>query len=69
MDDGAWKANEPVVKAIVVACKSLVKDKRLRLGFKWQKGRTSSWAGRHDLARFNGRADELATLGSSREQA
>lgn len=60
---GKWKANERVVKAIVDGCKELVKEKGLKLGFQWQKGHTSSWAGRHDLARFNSRADKLATLG------
>jgi ribonuclease HI len=63
---GRWKANEPVVKAIVGACKAIVREKSLDLGFQWQKGHTSSWAGRHDLARFNGRADELATRGGAR---
>lgn len=62
---GKWKANEPVVKAVVDACKEIVTQKRLDLDFQWQKGHTSSWAGRHDLARFNGRADELATAGAS----
>lgn len=62
---GKWKANEPVVRAIVAACKELVREKSLDLSFQWQKGHTSSWAGRHDLARFNGRADELATRGGS----
>ena len=59
-----WKMNDPVVKAIVGASKELVKAKKLDLSFKWQKGHTSSWAGRHDLARFNKRADELATAGA-----
>ena len=63
---GKWKANEPVVKAIIAACKSLVEEKNLDVRFQWQKGHTSSWAGRHDLARFNSRADELATLGGVR---
>lgn len=66
---GKWRATEPVVKAIIAACKALVKDKGLAVDFRWQKGHTSSWAGRHDLARFNGRADELATLGGSRSPA
>jgi hypothetical protein len=60
---GKWKTKEPVVTAIVDGCKEIVNQKELRLQFHWQKGHTSSWAGRHDLARFNTRADELATLG------
>jgi ribonuclease HI len=62
---GEWKANEPVVKAIVDGCKQIVTKKQLDLSFQWQKGHTSSWAGRHDLARFNARADELATSGGA----
>jgi ribonuclease HI len=61
---GKWKATEPVVKAIIRASKKLVDEKRLVVSFQWQKGHTSFWAGRHDLARFNGRADELATRGA-----
>ena len=60
---GRWKANEPVVKAVLARCKEIQEDKRLDLRFQWQKGHTSSWAGRHDLARFNALADELATAG------
>jgi ribonuclease HI len=62
---GKWKANVPVVRVIVAECKEIVEDKRLDLSFHWQKGHTSSWAGRHDLARFNARADALATAGCS----
>jgi hypothetical protein len=60
-----WKRNEPVVRAIVDSCKQIVEDKRLDLRFQWQRGHTSSWAGRHDPARFNARADALATAGGS----
>jgi hypothetical protein len=60
---GEWKANERVVRAIVDGCKQIVEDKRLDLSFQWQKGRTSSWPGRHDLARFDARALALATAG------
>ena len=63
--EGRWSAKDPVVKAIVTACRGLVTAKDLELKFIWQRGHTSSWAGRHDLARFNQRADELATRGSS----
>jgi ribonuclease HI len=58
---GKWKAKEPVVRAIVDVSKQIEEDKRLDLSFLWQRGHTSSWAGRHDLARFNARADALAT--------
>jgi hypothetical protein len=62
---GKWRANEPIVRAIVDSCKQIVEDKRLDLSFQWQKGHTSSWPGRHDVARFNARADALATAGGS----
>ena len=65
---GKWKANERVVKAIIATCESLVEEKNLDVRYQWQKSHTSSWAGRHDLARFNSRADELATLGGVRSK-
>jgi hypothetical protein len=66
VDRSLRKANEPVVKAIIGACKSLVEEKNLDVRFHWQKGHAWSWAERHDPARFNSRADELATLGGVR---
>ena len=61
---GEWKVDNPVSKAIVAVSKEIVKTKKLDLRFHWQKSHTSSWAGRHDFARFNKRADELATAGA-----
>ena len=60
-----WKMKDPTVGSIVDACREIVERKHLDLEFVWQKGHTSSWAGRHDKARFNARADQLATEGSS----
>lgn len=54
-----------VLQAVVGACRDLRDIKRLHLEFLHQPGHRSTWAGRHDLARFNKRADELATEGSS----
>lgn len=65
--EGRWKAADPIVKAVVTECLELAKRKGLRLEFVWQRGHTSAWAGRHDLARFNGRADELATQGATKD--
>lgn len=62
--NGEWQMKDPVIRAIVGASRKLVTTKKLDLAFQWQKGHTSSWAGRHDLARFNQRADELATAGA-----
>ena len=58
-----WKIKDAVHQAVIAACKRLEKEKTLTLTFLWQKGHTSSWAGRHDLAKLNSRADALATRG------
>lgn len=63
--EGRWKAKDPVVKAVVTSCRGVVESKRLQMAYTWQHGHTSAWAGRHDLARFNARADALATRGGS----
>jgi hypothetical protein len=63
---GRWNAKDAVVKAVVHACQALVKRKRLDLKFIWQRGHTSTWAGRNDFARFNNRADALATEGATK---
>lgn len=60
-----WKIKDAVSEAVIGACKEIVEKKELELEFVWQKGHTSSYAGRHDLARFNGRADKLASAGAS----
>ena len=64
---GRWRAKEVTVKAVVTACRALADEKGLRLEFVWQRGHTSTWAGRNDFAKFNNRADELATKGSSHD--
>lgn len=60
-----WKIKDAVLEAVIAACKEIEKIKELHLEFIWQKGHTSSYAGRHDLASLNRRADELATAGIS----
>lgn len=62
--EGRWKARDPVVRAVVEACSALAERKELDLEFVWQRGHTSTWAGRNDFARLNNRADELATEGA-----
>lgn len=62
--EGRWRANDPVVKSVVERCRELAATKQLTLEFLWQRGHTSTWAGRNDFARFNNRADELATRGA-----
>jgi ribonuclease H-related protein len=63
--EGRWKMKDPTVTAVISASRALASSKGLQLRFLHQRGHMSTWAGRHDLARFNGRADELATRGAS----
>jgi hypothetical protein len=63
---GRWKARDPVVKAVVDACRALATRKGLDLDFVRQRGHTSTRAGRNDFARFNHRADSLATQGAAK---
>lgn len=62
--DGTWKTRGATLTGIVEACKALEIQKQLVLSFMWQRGHTSHWAGRHDLAKLNNRADALATEAS-----
>lgn len=67
MEDGLakpWrKAKDPVLGAVVSACRVLRDEKGIELSYRQQRGHRSDWAGRHDFARFNRLADELATKG------
>lgn len=63
--EGRWKTSDSVHEAVISACHRLVESKDLDLKFVWQKGHTSSWTGRHDFARLNGRADALAIRGAA----
>jgi len=62
---GEWKdAKSPVIAALVVACRDQIAESELHVAFRHQKGHSSTWAGRDDFARWNRRADELATAAS-----
>ncbi len=56
-----WKAKDPLVAAIVAACRARIAERRLTVTFRRQRGHESTWAGRNDYAAFNARADALAT--------
>jgi ribonuclease HI len=56
-----WRAKDATVAAVVEACRNLVRDRRLRVAFRHQRGHQSSWVARDDFAHFNARADALAT--------
>lgn len=65
MVEGEWKeAKSPVIAALVAACKDQIRERDLHVSFQHQKGHSSTWAGRDDFARWNRRADELATQAS-----
>ena len=59
--EGRWKAKNPLVAEIVSACRRLLEGRALRVRFRHQRGHESTFAGRNDFARYNGRADKLAT--------
>ena len=59
--EGRWKAKDPVVAAVIAACRALIERRRLRVGFRHQRGHQASWAGRDDFAHYNAEADALAT--------
>lgn len=59
--DNSWKTRGATLKGVVDAGKALEAEKQLSLNFVWQRGHTSHWAGRHDFAKLNKRADQLAT--------
>ena len=63
MEGDSKPPKDPALKAVIAACVDLRDGKGLRLTFLHQPSHRSDWAGRHDLARFNRRADELATEG------
>lgn len=49
------------LRVLTEACAHERDERHLVVEFLHQPGHRSTWAGRHDLARFNARADELAT--------
>jgi ribonuclease HI len=59
--EGRWKTKNPLVADVVAACRALVEARRLRVRFRHQRGHESTFAGRNDFARYNARADKLAT--------
>ena len=63
---GRWKAKDAVVAAVIAACRALIERRRLRVGFRHQRGHQASWAGRDDFAHYNAKADALATEAGDR---
>ena len=61
-----WKARDPVVAAVIDACRALIEGRRLRVGYRHQRGHQAAWTGRDDFAHYNGRADALAAEAGDR---
>jgi ribonuclease H-related protein len=59
--ESRWKAKDPLVAAIVAACRAVIAERRLPVSFRRQRGHESTYAGRNDYAAYNARADRLAT--------
>ena len=64
--ENRWKARDPVVAALVAACRARIEARRLRVRYRHQRGHAASWAGRDDFAHYNGKADALATEAGDR---
>jgi len=64
--EGRWKAKDPIVAALLAACRTLIDRRRLTVAFRHQRGHQASWAGRDDFAHYNARADALATEAGDR---
>ena len=63
---GRWKAKNPIVAEVVIACRALIEGRRLEVRFRHQRGHESTFAGRNDFAKYNARADTLATKAALR---
>lgn len=60
--DGTWQVKaDRLLVDLRDACRELIKVKDLTVRFLHQPGHRSSWAGLHEYAQFNVRADTLAT--------
>ncbi len=58
--EGRWARRDPAIRALADAAAHTARARHLALRFLHQPGHRSSWAGRHDLAALNARADRLA---------
>lgn len=64
MEKRSRPPRDAALKSVITECMQVSERKRLKIRYLHQPGHRSTWAGRHDLARFNARADALATQGS-----
>jgi ribonuclease HI len=63
-----WRTKDDVVTAVIAACHREVRERSLDVTYLHQRGHQKAWVGRDDFAYWNGRADELATLGASPQE-
>jgi ribonuclease H-related protein len=64
--EGRWKTNDPVVAAVVGACRAAIEQRRLRVAYRHQRGHQAAWTGRDDFAHYNAKADRLAADAGTR---
>lgn len=65
---GRWRTRDPVVAAIIAACRALAAARGLRLTYRQQPSHRSTSAGVNELVALNRRADALATEGARRRR-
>ena len=58
---GRWRTKDSLVRAIVSTCRRLVEEKQLEIEFRHQRGHASTFLSKNDFARYNAKADQLAT--------
>ena len=58
---GRWRTKDPVVTAIIAACRVRAADRGLTVAFRHQPSHRSTFAGASELVELNRRADALAT--------
>ena len=63
-----WQTKDDVVTAVIAACHREVRKRSLDVSYRHQRGHQKTWAGRDNFAFWNGRADEMATLGGSSQE-
>ena len=64
--EGRWKTKDPIVAAVVAACRAVIDRRGLTVAYRHQRGHQASWAGRDDFAHYNAKADALATEAGAR---
>jgi ribonuclease HI len=57
-----WKTKDEIVAAIIERSRMLAQERSLRVTYLHQRGHQSSWVGEDEFARWNARADQLATI-------